>query len=92
MNSHATQDYSPARRQLMRIRDLAKLLNVSRSTAWRLVDSGALPSIRIGETILLDPDDVDALILAHKTNERPGRHPNARETVTADAGDGHVGE
>ena len=55
--------------RLLRIEDVADRLSVSRSMAWKLVDSGALRSVRIGRAVRVLPADLEAY-LADPARER----------------------
>ena len=41
--------------RLLRIEQIAERLSVSRSMAWKLIDSGALRSVRIGRAVRVRP-------------------------------------
>src|SRR5262249_31498875 len=71
---------------LLRDRDVAVRLNVSRASVWRLVKSGRLPSVRIGVgSTRFRPEDVDALINP-SSKEGPAEQPGLPKS--ADHGDG----
>jgi excisionase family DNA binding protein len=55
--------------RLLRIEAVAERLSVSRSMAWKLVDSGALRSVRIGRAVRVRPADLEAY-LADPARER----------------------
>lgn len=55
--------------RLLRIEAVALRLSVSRSMAWKLVDSGALRSVRIGRAVRVRPQDLEAY-LADPARER----------------------
>ena len=55
--------------RLLRIEAVAKRLSVSRSMAWKLIDSGALRSVRIGRAVRVLPADLEAY-LADPARER----------------------
>ena len=55
--------------RLLRIEAVAERLSVSRSMAWKLVDSGALRSVRIGRAVRVLPQDLDDY-LADPARER----------------------
>jgi excisionase family DNA binding protein len=50
------------RQPLLSIADAARVLNVSRSTINRVIASGELRVVKIGDRTLVRPDDLDALI------------------------------
>jgi excisionase family DNA binding protein len=52
--------------RLLDINDITDLLKISRSSAYRLVDSGALRSVRIGRFRRVRIEDVVAFVDAHK--------------------------
>lgn len=55
--------------RLLRIEQIAERLSVSRSMAWKLIDSGALRSVRIGRAVRVRPADLEAY-LADPARER----------------------
>lgn len=58
-----------AQGHLLRIEAVAKRLSVSRSMAWKLIDSGVLRSVRIGRAVRVRPADLEAY-LADPARER----------------------
>lgn len=46
----------------MSVPEVAALLDVSRTTVWRLAERGDLPRIRIGHLVRFRVEDVEALI------------------------------
>lgn len=48
--------------RLLRIDDVAERLAVSRSMAWKLVALGHLVSVRIGRSVRVRPQDLEAYI------------------------------
>jgi len=55
--------------RLLRIEQIAERLSVSRSMAWKLIDSGVLRSVRIGRAVRVRPVDLEAY-LADPARER----------------------
>ena len=55
--------------RLLRIEAVAKRLSVSRSMAWKLIDSGVLRSVRIGRAVRVRPQDLEDY-LADPARER----------------------
>ena len=55
--------------RLLRIEAVAKRLSVSRSMAWKLIDSGVLRSVRIGRAVRVLPADLEDY-LADPARER----------------------
>jgi len=47
---------------LLRIEQVAERLSVSRSMAWKIIDSGQLRSLRIGRVVRVRPEDLDAYL------------------------------
>ena len=68
------------------VQDAAKFLGINRVTAYKLVNSGKLPSYRIGEgrgTIRIQPSDLQAFQQeAHSAGESVRSH--SREITIAD--------
>jgi excisionase family DNA binding protein len=60
--------------RLMKPTEVARLLNISRSLAYRLLNSGKIPSLRINKSIRVDPSDLEKFINNQKTRalSRPG--------------------
>lgn len=56
METTYTPEHQPA---VLRVKDLAALLSVSHNTAYALVRSGQIRSIRIGRTYRIPRDAVD---------------------------------
>ena len=54
----ATQDTRP----LLRPADVARQLNVSRKTAYRLIDRGELRAIPVGRALRIEPAEVDSYL------------------------------
>ena len=48
--------------RLLKAQDVAAILNVSRSFAYALMQSGQLPSVRLGRSIRVRPTDLDDYI------------------------------
>jgi excisionase family DNA binding protein len=49
------------------LRDLAAFLQVSRGFAWKLIDQGAIPSMRIGRAVRVRPEDAAKYVEEHTT-------------------------
>ena len=52
---------------LLSVREVAERLAVSRKTVYRLLERGDLPSVKIGWTVRVHPDDLAEFI---KTNRK----------------------
>jgi excisionase family DNA binding protein len=56
---------------LLNLSQVAERLGISRTSAWRLVATGDLPSIRVTETLRrVDADDLEAWI-SERREQRP---------------------
>lgn len=55
------------RLRLLRASDVAKTLNISLALAYRLLQTGELPCVRIGTAVRVRPEDLDAYIDANLT-------------------------
>jgi excisionase family DNA binding protein len=56
--------YWGGRYRLLRVREVAEQLGVCNATVYRLVESGALPHVRIVNSIRIRPDDLEAFVRA----------------------------
>ncbi len=48
--------------QLLKVTDVAKALNISLAMAYRVVQRGEIPAIRIGTSVRVKPSDLQAYI------------------------------
>jgi excisionase family DNA binding protein len=48
--------------KLMRAKDISSILNISRSYAYLLMQSGELPTVRLGRSIRVRPQDLEVFI------------------------------
>lgn len=55
--------------KLLRAEEVAALLNVSRAFAFRLMQHGQIPTIRIGKSIRVRPEDLEAFIASRRNFE-----------------------
>lgn len=53
---------------LLRCSDVARILNISRSLAYRLLQSGDLVTIRIGTCVRVRPSDLQVYIAARASD------------------------
>jgi len=58
----ATRYRGPTTAPLLTINDVAHQLAISRDSVYRLVRSGALPSLRVGERLRFRPSDIEAYL------------------------------
>ncbi|MBA2361424.1 MAG: helix-turn-helix domain-containing protein [Actinobacteria bacterium] len=67
---------------LLSVTSAARVLGLSRATAWRLVWAGELPTVRIGGRVLVEPETLRQFIA--------DRRSNGSEKTTARLGTGPV--
>ena len=48
--------------RLLKGNQVAELLNVSRSQAYRMMRNGEIPTIRFGKLIRVNPEDLDSFL------------------------------
>ena len=60
------QDFQP--RKLVKIRDVAKLLDVSERWIWHRIKDGSIPVIRLEGTTRIALSDLEAFVQAGKVN------------------------
>ena len=54
-------------RQLLKAADVARILNISRSLVYRLLQRGKIPSIRINQSVRVDPGDLQQFIETNRS-------------------------
>jgi excisionase family DNA binding protein len=59
MSRHEQTAYAEVRPALLTVNDVARTLVVSRDTVDRLVRSGALPTVRVGDRLRFRPEQID---------------------------------
>ncbi len=47
---------------LLRCEDVARILNISRSLAYQLLQRGEIPTVRLGRTVRIRPKDLEEFI------------------------------
>ena len=67
MNSMQSTYHNPVtgssnQNPLLRVADVAKRLNISRSLAYKLLQTGAIPTIRINTVVRVREDDLEEFI------------------------------
>jgi excisionase family DNA binding protein len=55
---------------LLRGEDVARILNVSRSMAYQLIQRGEVPSVRLGRAVRVRPQDLANFISRRISSER----------------------
>lgn len=61
--------------QLLKLVDVARVLNVSKSTAYRLAQTGELPAVHFAGSVRVTPQDLAKFILENRKN---GEHDDQR--------------
>jgi len=62
--------------QLLKGRDVARILNISLPLAYRLLESGEIKAIRFGRTVRCSPDALDAFLANHQVGDYPVKSTN----------------
>ena len=55
--------------RLLKAVDVASLLNISRSFAYQLLQTGVIPVVRIGKACRVRPQDLDAYIVRNMDSQ-----------------------
>ena len=55
---------------LLRAKDVAKILDISESYAYRLFQSGEIPSVHFNRSVRVRPKDIQDFIDKHRENNR----------------------
>ena len=58
--------------KLLKSDDIAQLLGVSKSFAYKLIRLGVLPSIRMGRSVRVRQEDLDQFIVTNVKSGNPG--------------------
>lgn len=70
MQHPVSEGQSSVQRPMQTLPQVAAHLGISRRKAWELVNSGEIPSFRVGRCLRLDPQDVDAWVRKQKKGGR----------------------
>jgi excisionase family DNA binding protein len=62
MVRHEATSYAEPRPALLTVNEVARVLAISRDSVYRLVRSGALPSVRVGERLRFRPEQIEAYL------------------------------
>jgi excisionase family DNA binding protein len=54
---------------LLKATDVARILNISRALAYRLIQRGDIPVVRINHAVRVKPKDLEAYIDDNRTGE-----------------------
>ena len=57
--------------KLLRMKDVAQMLGISKSYAYELTRRGQLPAVRLGRSVRVRPDDLMRFISDNLTNGQP---------------------
>jgi len=55
--------------ELLKLPEVAKILRISRTTAYSLAASGKIPSIRIGGSVRVLRSDLEAILRSNSLND-----------------------
>jgi excisionase family DNA binding protein len=55
--------------QLLKGKDVARILNISLPLAYRLLESGEIKAIRFGRTVRCRPQDLDTFLTNHQSGD-----------------------
>ena len=58
--------------QLLKASDIARVLNISRAMAYRLIQQGALPVVRINHAVRVKPSDLAEYVQRARTGDFEG--------------------
>ena len=64
---------TPQKNHLLKAEEVAEYLNVSKSFAYFLIQTGQIPAVRMGRSVRIRPEDLEDYIQA---NISPGRIAN----------------
>jgi excisionase family DNA binding protein len=62
--------------RLLKAVEVASLLNISRSFAYQLLQSGVIPVVRIGKACRVRPQDLEAYIIQNIHSDVDGPQPH----------------
>ncbi len=66
---------TPAKEPLLSVSEAAELLRVSKATAYRLVQAGELPALRVGHSLRIDREELNAWLYG-VNREDPNHAPS----------------
>jgi excisionase family DNA binding protein len=69
MNEKLVEPNRPSITKLLKASDVANTLSISRSFAYSLLESGQLPTIKIGRTLRVRVQDLEAYIESNLVRE-----------------------
>ena len=58
-------------KQLLKVSEVARILNISRSLVYRLIHTGKIPYIRINQAVRVHNDDLNRFIEGNRTDAKP---------------------
>ena len=62
--------------QLLKGRDIARILNISLPLAYRLLETGEIKSIRFGRTVRCMPSALEEFLTKHQVGDYPAIRTN----------------
>ena len=62
--------------QLLKGKDVARILNISIALAYRLIENGDIKSIRFGRTVRVKPSSVESFLSNHQVGDYPDNDTN----------------
>ena len=65
MNEKIIEQPQPVMTRLLRASEVASTLNISRSFAYQLLETGQMPTVRMGHALRVRVQDLEAYIEAH---------------------------
>ena len=57
--------------KLLKVIEVARILNISRSLVYRLIHTGKIPHIRISQAVRIHQNDLDKFVEGNRTNAKP---------------------
>jgi excisionase family DNA binding protein len=55
--------------RLLKVSEVARILNISRSLVYNLIQTGKIPHIRINQSVRVRQDDLNTFIEGNRTDE-----------------------
>lgn len=64
----------PTTNRLLRASEVAEVLSISLALAYRIIQTGEIPSVRIGTAVRVRPTDLEAYIAHNLLNEKSSKY------------------
>lgn len=71
--------------RLLTSTEVARILNISRPFAYKLMRGGIIPSVRMGKAVRVRPEDLDKFVNAHTRDELSGWSTDNSRSVTPES-------